>query len=87
MTLPPPRRYRRAPSFTYSLERTGVLYGTEAFGPHEWYPEGATLLLKAQGANGSWQHKDRVVWDTCFAILFLRRATRPLVESVDSKRR
>jgi len=41
-------------------------------------------------ADGSWGFKsdiDSPVWDTCFAILFLRRATRPLndVASVDRK--
>jgi hypothetical protein len=31
---------------------------------------------------------DHAIWDTCFAILFLRRATRPLrdVASEDRKR-
>jgi imidazoleglycerol-phosphate dehydratase/histidinol-phosphatase len=37
--------------------------------------------------DGSWQSKgaDHAIWDTCFAVLFLRRATRPLVDvaSVD----
>ena len=46
------------------------------------------MLLDAQEADGSWGFKsdiDSPVWDTCFAILFLRRATRPLndVASVD----
>jgi hypothetical protein len=30
---------------------------------------------------------DHAIWDTCFAILFLRRATRPLddVATIDKK--
>jgi hypothetical protein len=74
--------------YLYALERVGILYGTERLGPHEWYPEGAKVLLDAQAGDGSWSFKSEVdtpVWDTCFAILFLRRATRPLtdVASVD----
>jgi hypothetical protein len=68
--------------YLYGLERAGILFGTEKFGSHEWYPEGANLLIEQQAADGSWG--DTV--DTCFAILFLRRATRPLVESKDASR-
>ena len=64
-----------------------MLYGTEMIGRHEWYVEGAEMLLAAQNADGSWAAKTQVnpLRDTCFAILFLRRATRPLqdVASVD----
>ena len=62
--------------YMYALERVGMLYGTERIGSHEWYPEGAKVLLESQQDDGSWGGK---VWDTCFAILFLKRATRPLV--------
>ncbi len=67
--------------YLYALERAGILYGTETFGRHAWYPEGAAVLLREQRPDGSWGG----VVDTCFAILFLRRATRPLVESRDLK--
>ncbi len=70
--------------YLYGLERAGILYGTETFGTHAWYAEGARELLRAQKADGSWG--DGVV-ETCFAILFLRRATAPLVASVDAYRR
>ncbi len=66
--------------YLYGLERAGMLYGTDHLGRHDWYAEGAAYLLGAQNAGGSWGD----VNDTCFAILFLRRATRPLVESRDS---
>lgn len=74
--------------YLYALERAAILYGTERLGAHEWYPEGAKMLLEAQAPDGSWSFKgdiDSPVWDTCFAILFLRRATRSLtdVASVD----
>jgi hypothetical protein len=60
--------------FLYSLERAGALVGTETFGKHEWYAEGANQLLKAQRDDGAWGS----IEDTCFAILFLRRSTKPL---------
>jgi hypothetical protein len=76
--------------YLYALERAGVLYGTESFGRHEWYAEGARFILADQQADGSWSCKEPLEYpllDTCFAILFLRRATAPLtpVASVDNK--
>jgi hypothetical protein len=61
--------------YMYALERAGMLYGTEMMGTHKWYPEGAKVLIETQGADGHWG--DGTV-DTCFAILFLKRATRSL---------
>ncbi len=72
--------------YLYALERAGIFFGTEKFGGHEWYPEGAAYLLGAQKPDGSWQAGTvHPIWDSCFAILFLRRATRPLIDvaSVD----
>jgi hypothetical protein len=80
--------------YMYGLERVGILYGTPTLGTHDWYQEGARLLLKEQKADGSWgDHKDkddtkekeseRNTQETCFAILFLKKATRPLVASED----
>jgi hypothetical protein len=60
--------------YLYGIERAGMLFGTERIGDHKWYREGAEYLLSKQGAGGQWN--DTV--DTCFAILFLRRATRRL---------
>ena len=58
----------------YGYERAGGLVGTESFGRHDWYPEGALGLLRAQEPNGAWlgQHPDL---NTSYALLFLRRAT------------
>jgi hypothetical protein len=61
--------------FLYGLERAGMLYGTEIMGTHKWYPEGAKQLIADQKPDGSW---GAGTVDTCFAILFLKRATRPL---------
>jgi len=77
----------------YAMERAGLLAGVETMGGHKWYAEGVAHLLQAQKGDGSWlsplPHGDRpvelnAVWDTCFAILFLKRATKPLdVASTD----
>jgi hypothetical protein len=76
--------------YLYALERAGMLYDTPFIGKYDWYFEGARVLLAAQKPDGSWaesaQSTMRPAWDTCFAILFLKRATRPLVVSVDKKK-
>ena len=50
--------------------------------------EGAKHIVHAQKDNGSWGNKtdkpDENTWDTCFAILFLKKATRGVI-SVDKK--
>ena len=65
-----------------------MLYDTVLIGNHDWYLEGrrvppgrpeARRLVAAAGARTM-----RATWDTCFAILFLKRATRSLdVASTD----
>ena len=69
--------------FLYALERTGMLYDTALIGNHDWYLDGARVLLAAQKGDGSWDasHFKHPTWDTCFAILFLKRATKRLVAS------
>ncbi len=66
--------------YLYSMERAGDLTGTGKFGDHDWYPEGARELLKTQRADGAWgdASTESEIWSTCFAILFLKRATQPL---------
>ena len=64
-----------------------MLYDTALIGNHDWYLDGARVILAAQKPDGSCAESGpatmRPTWDTCFAILFLKRATRPLVVSVD----
>jgi hypothetical protein len=75
--------------YLYALERVGMLTNAVMIGSHDWYREGANYLLDAQSAQGSWRagagrDEGAAVWDTCFAILFLKRATRSLdVASTD----
>jgi len=74
--------------YLYAIERTGMLYDTAFIGNHDWYLDGARELLAAQAANGSWDasHFKKPTWDTCFAILFLKRATRRLVATGGGKK-
>lgn len=68
----------------YSVERAGVLAGVEWMASLDWYGAGARALLAAQAADGSWASARggaADTWrllDTCFALLFLRRATVPV---------
>ncbi len=56
----------------YGLERVGSFYGWKRIGNRPWYREGAQGLLKWQWRDGSWH---RSLEDTCFALLFLNRAS------------
>ena len=72
----------------YSLERAGRVLNLETVGKHAWYPEGARWLLDAQRSDGSWADAELggsrprylTPADTCFALLFLTRATRPVTK-------
>jgi len=61
--------------FLWSLERTAVAYGLEKIGGVNWYNWGADYLVADQDRDGSWRgiHGGYGA-DTCFALLFLRRA-------------
>ena len=73
------------PYYLYALERAMILTGNERLGTRTWYADGAKLLLETQKPDGSWALDDwgKDTWDTCFALLFLKRSTRPLVASTD----
>jgi hypothetical protein len=65
--------------YLYSLERAGILHGVKRVGGKDWYFEGAAQLLARQKEKGGWaKGKDAKVAETCFALLFLKRATAPL---------
>ncbi|MDF1799026.1 MAG: discoidin domain-containing protein [Planctomycetota bacterium] len=59
--------------YLYGLERVGALHQVDSFGHHDWYWEGAKQIVGDQAGNGSWSSDN--VADTCFALLFLGRAT------------
>lgn len=62
--------------YLYGLERVGSLLEIETIGGHPWYLDGARELLKRQGGDGSWNEGWHPQSETCFALLFLKRATR-----------
>ena len=57
----------------YGLERMGMLTGRRWLGAHDGYKLGADVLLSAQQPNGGWGNHVQ----TSYAVLFLKRATRP----------
>ncbi len=68
----------------YAVERAGSCAGVEWFGDRPWFREGAEWLLSNQNGDGSFGKAGEVgnkISDTCFAVLFLRRATRGIVYS------
>jgi hypothetical protein len=72
---PRPRGYtQNGYYYLWSIERVGVGYNLRVIGNRDWYQVGATLLVASQGADGSWQNEYGPVVDTCFALLFLKRA-------------
>jgi hypothetical protein len=70
--------------YLYGLERVGMLGMLLNIGKHDWFVEGSKYILGAQAAGGSWDAGANgtvgPVCDTCFALLFLKRATQPLVK-------
>ncbi len=58
--------------FLYGVERVGGLLDLNLLGPYDWYRKGAIFLVDTQTPEGQWGNPDQ----TCFALLFLSRATR-----------
>ena len=71
--------------YLYGLERAGVLGGRNYIGERDWYLLGARYLVDEQAADGRWstgalgtdEYEASDALDTAWAILFLKRATRP----------
>lgn len=61
--------------YLYGLERAGVLTRTRFFDENDWYEDGAEFLLHEQLEDGGWPADPMRHKHTCFAILFLKRAT------------
>jgi hypothetical protein len=58
----------------WSLERMAVVYGLKTIGTKDWYSWGAQILVVNQQPDGSWHGDFSGSVDTCFALLFLKRA-------------
>jgi hypothetical protein len=78
----------------YAVERAGDIARVDRMGDHDWFGEGAEWFIAIQSKNGAWgadQPKGRasdvagpmdagdVLASTCFALLFLARATPPVL--------
>ncbi|MGH7169044.1 MAG: HEAT repeat domain-containing protein, partial [Gemmataceae bacterium] len=61
--------------FLWSLERVAVALNLDTIGKKDWYGWGAEILVDNQLPNGSWVGDYGICGaDTCFALLFLKRA-------------
>jgi hypothetical protein len=69
----------------YSLERMCMAGSLGQVGTHDWYYEGAGWILAQQEPKGGWSANHGTMADTCFALLFLRRAyvAPPFIETRD----
>jgi hypothetical protein len=70
--------------YLYGLERIGRLTGHRFIGGHDWYREGAEVLVREQDdINGSWRGvgsaESNPLVATSFALLFLSKGRRPVV--------
>jgi hypothetical protein len=57
--------------YMYGLERAGILGRFRFLGANDWYQDGAEVLMRMQQDGGGWGP----MVDSCFALLFLKRAT------------
>jgi hypothetical protein len=60
--------------YLYGLERASILGRIRLYGKRDWYEEGAEILMMDQREDGSWPCQMKLT-DSCFALLFLKRAT------------
>src|SRR5262249_39428481 len=69
--------------YLYGLERAGRLSGLRFFGEHDWYREGAELLVHEQDRLGGYWHgilfEEKKVVATSFALLFLAKGRAPVL--------
>jgi hypothetical protein len=69
--------------YLYGLERVGRLTAQRFMGGHDWYREGADVLIQNQDGSGFWKghsHDDndeRIA--TSYALLFLSKGRRPVL--------
>jgi len=78
VTQNPPNLRNHLGYYLYGLERAGALTPTSNFGDHSWYEEGARRLVADQHSSGNWRSTlGGGLPQTCFALLFLRKATAP----------
>lgn len=73
--------------YLYGVERVGRLSGRRFIGTHDWYREGAELLVSWQDSlDGTWRgtgvvEQNNPMVSTSFALLFLAKGRRPVLVS------
>ncbi len=70
--------------YLYALERVALLSGQKFIATHDWFREGAALLLRQQRPDGSFERSGgrtgpAAEYDTAFAILFLAKGHVPIL--------
>ncbi|MFO0791907.1 MAG: DUF4159 domain-containing protein [Pirellulales bacterium] len=70
--------------YLYGLERAGRLTARRFIGEHDWYREGAELLVREQDTlshfwKGNWYAEQQPRISTAMALLFLSKGRRPIV--------
>lgn len=70
--------------YLYGVERAGRLSGQRFFGQHDWYREGAEVLLKVQNQRtGAWVgvglYESEPTVASAFALLFLSKGLAPVL--------
>jgi hypothetical protein len=68
--------------YLYGLERAARLSGQRFIGQHDWYREGAKMLVESQGAGGVWERgglDGSEILSTSFALLFLSKGRSPVL--------
>lgn len=61
--------------YLYGLERFTAFAAVNKVGTHDWYQAGSEFLIESQDAQGSWKGNSDPIVSTCFATLFLYKAT------------
>ena len=67
--------------YLYGLERYAVFYDYKLIGDHDWYREGAEYLIRTQNDDGAFGGTEQ----TCFALLFLRKASLTMPSARDGR--
>lgn len=70
--------------YLYGVERTGRITARRFIGQHDWYREGADMLIRSQdNLSGFWKgtgsHEANPHVGTSFALLFLAKGRRPVL--------
>jgi Domain of unknown function (DUF4159) len=78
----PPNSTRWLFYYLYGIERTGRMTARRFIGQHDWFREGAKMLIHEQLVTGSWpemQGESDPLISTAFALLFLSKGRRPVI--------